>query len=61
MATIATAAANDAAAAYQRLRGHLARPLVFCHAIFPYRPFGLWSGIRSRDNLLSSLPALRAI
>jgi hypothetical protein len=34
---------------------------VFWHAIFPYCPFGLRSAIRSRDSLLSSLPAARAI
>jgi hypothetical protein len=38
-----------------------ARPPVFCHAVFPYCPFELRSGIRSRDKLLPSLPAARAI
>src|SRR3984957_14068443 len=38
-----------------------ARPPVFCHAVFPYCPFELRLGIRSRDKLLPSLPAARAI
>jgi hypothetical protein len=40
---------------------HLGTAAGFLACYFPLHPFGLRLAIRSRDNLLSSLPAKRAI